>query len=284
MGSYQKADGILLSKLNNAEYTNFMNRVQSLLTTDSISKLTVANIVNSIQPKLAQLEDLVNRSMANAETKELQKLDAERDSYVSYLLSTIRAAKNSPLAEQQDAYNALEITVRPYSGLARMRNMEETTAINGLLLDLRKEAVKAAVTTLNLDAILTALETANRNYAALTDARSATRLAESTDDSKTVRAQLDSLYDDLVMHITAVNILTPSVTEASAFLTALNQVIAETNAAYNRRKGISTSSKPSGGGGTVTPGDDGEAPEPGGGGVTPPPSGGGDDEAPDPEA
>lgn len=276
MGSYQKADGITLSQLNNTEYTNFMNRVLALLTTGSISKLTVTNIVNSIKPRLAQMEDLVNRSMANAETKDLLKLDAERDSYVSYLLATVRAAKNSPLAAQRDAYNTLEITVRPYTGLARMRNMEETAAITGLLLDFRKEAVKAAVTALNLDAILTALETANKNYSALTDARSATRTVESTADSKTVRAQLDSLYDDLVMHVTAVNILTPSITEASAFLTALNQVITETKAAYDRRKGITAPSKPSGGG---------EAPDPdGGGGVTPPSGGGGSGEAPDPAA
>lgn len=193
MGSYQKADGITLSQLNNTEYTNFMNRVLTLLTAGSISKLTVTNIVNSIKPKLVQMEDLVNRSTANAETKDLLKLDAERDSYVSYLLATVRAAKNSPLAAQRDAYNTLEITVRPYTGLARMRNMEETAAISGLLLDFRKEAVKTAVTALNLDAILTALETANKNYSALTDARSVTRTAESVADSKTVRAQLDSL-------------------------------------------------------------------------------------------
>lgn len=167
-----------------------MNRVLTLLTAGSISKLTVTNIVNSIKPKLVQMEDLVNRSTANAETKDLLKLDAERDSYVSYLLATVRAAKNSPLAAQRDAYNTLEITVRPYTGLARMRNMEETAAISGLLLDFRKEAVKTAVTALNLDAILTALETANKNYSALTDARSVTRTAESVADSKTVRAQL----------------------------------------------------------------------------------------------
>jgi len=274
MGSYQKADGITLSQLNNTEYTNFMNRVLTLLTAGSISKLTVTNIVNSIKPKLVQMEDLVNRSTANAETKDLLKLDAERDSYVSYLLATVRAAKNSPLAAQRDAYNTLEITVRPYTGLARMRNMEETAAISGLLLDFRKA--------LNLDAILTALETANKNYSALTDARSVTRTAESVADSKTVRAQLDSLYDDLVMHITAVNILTPSITEASAFLTALNQVIAETKAAYNRRKGITAPSKPSGGNGTITPGE-GEAPDPDeGGGVTPPSGGSDSGEAPDP--
>lgn len=282
MGSYQKADGITLSQLNNTEYTNFMNRVLTLLTAGSISKLTVTNIVNSIKPKLVQMEDLVNRSTANAETKDLLKLDAERDSYVSYLLATVRAAKNSPLAAQRDAYNTLEITVRPYTGLARMRNMEETAAISGLLLDFRKEAVKTAVTAFNLDAILTALETANKNYSALTDARSVTRTAESVADSKTVRAQLDSLYDDLVMHITAVNILTPSITEASAFLTALNQVIAETKAAYNRRKGITAPSKPSGGNGTITPGE-GEAPDPDeGGGVTPPSGGSDSGEAPDP--
>lgn len=273
MGSYQKADGITLSQLNNTEYTNFMNRVLTLLTAGSISKLTVTNIVNSIKPKLVQMEDLVNRSTANAETKDLLKLDAERDSYVSYLLATVRAAKNSPLAAQRDAYNTLEITVRPYTGLARMRNMEETAAISGLLLDFRKEAVKTAVT---------ALKTANKNYSALTDARSVTRTAESVADSKTVRAQLDSLYDDLVMHITAVNILTPSITEASAFLTALNQVIAETKAAYNRRKGITAPSKPSGGNGTITPGE-GEAPDPDeGGGVTPPSGGSDSGEAPDP--
>ena len=79
MGSYQKADGITLSQLNNTEYTNFMNRVLTLLTAGSISKLTVTNIVNSIKPKLVQMEDLVNRSTANAETKDLLKLDAERD-------------------------------------------------------------------------------------------------------------------------------------------------------------------------------------------------------------
>ena len=58
MGSYQKADGITLSQLNNTEYTNFMNRVLTLLTAGSISKLTVTNIVNSIKPKLVQMEDL----------------------------------------------------------------------------------------------------------------------------------------------------------------------------------------------------------------------------------
>lgn len=282
MGSYQKADGITLSQLNNTEYTNFMTRVLALLTTGSISKLTVTEIVNSIKPRLAKMEDLVNRSMANAETKELLKLDAERDSYVSYLLATVRAAKNSPLAPQRSAYDMLEITMRPYTGLARMRNMEETAAITGLLIDFRKQAVKTAVTALNLDAILTALETANKSYAAMTDARSATRTAEMAEDSKTVRSQLDSLYDDLVMHITAVNILTPAITEASAFLTALNQVIAETKAAYDRRKGITAPSKPSGGGGTVKP--DGGSDSGNQGGETPtPPSGGGDSgETPDP--
>ena len=89
MGSYQKADGITLSQLNNTEYTNFMNRVLTLLTAGSISKLTVTNIVNSIKPKLVQMEDLVNRSTANAETKDLLKLDAERDSgdYVNVRVS-----------------------------------------------------------------------------------------------------------------------------------------------------------------------------------------------------
>lgn len=277
MGSYQKVDSIGLAQLNNAEYTNLMSRALALLNEGSIKKLTVTDIVNQMKPLRAKMEDLVNRSMANVETKDLQKLNAERDSYVSYLFSTVRAAKNSPLEAQRTAYDRLEIIMRPYTGLARMRNMEETVAIRGLLIDLRKKDVAAVVAALNLDAILKALEEANNSYAALTDTRSATRTSEAMDDSKTVRAQLDSLYEDLVMHITAVNVLTPSVTEASAFLTALNQVIAETRAAYDRRRGITAPSRPSGGG-------SGEAPDPDyGGGEAPDPDDGGS-EAPDPAA
>lgn len=282
MGSYQKADGITLSQLNNTEYTNFMNRVLTLLTAGSISKLTVTNIVNSIKPKLVQMEDLVNRSHGQRRNKGFTETGCRTRFVCQLFVGYCPCGQKLTVGAQRDAYNTLEITVRPYTGLARMRNMEETAAISGLLLDFRKEAVKTAVTALNLDAILTALETANKNYSALTDARSVTRTAESVADSKTVRAQLDSLYDDLVMHITAVNILTPSITEASAFLTALNQVIAETKAAYNRRKGITAPSKPSGGNGTITPGE-GEAPDPDeGGGVTPPSGGSDSGEAPDP--
>lgn len=279
MGSYQKAESIRVTQLNNAEYTNLMSRTLALLNEGSIKKLTVTDIVNKMKPLLAKMEDLVNRSTANVETKDLQKLNAERDSYVSYLFSTVRAAKNSPLQEQRTAYERLEIILRPYTGLTRMRNMEETVAIRGLLIDLRKKEVANAVKTLNLSAILTALETVNNHYFAMTDTRSSTRTAEAMDDSKTVRAQLDPLYDDLVMHITAVNILTPSITEASVFLTALSQVVAETRAAFDRRRGITAPSRPSGGG------NGGEAPDPDtGGGEAPDPDDGGGSEAPDPAA
>ena len=53
--------------------------------------------------------------------------------------------------------------------------------------------------TFNLDAILTALETANKKLFGTDRRPFVTRTAESVADSKDQRAQLDSLHDDLVM-------------------------------------------------------------------------------------
>ena len=113
-----------------------MNRVLTLLTAGIISNMTVTNIVNSIKPKLVQMEDPGERvQTANAETKDLLKLDAERDSYVSYLLACPCGQKTHRWQRNEMHIIPLKSRCALYTRLARMRNMEETAAISGLLLD-----------------------------------------------------------------------------------------------------------------------------------------------------
>lgn len=107
--------------------------------------------------------------MASAETQTMSETDTKRDGYVSYLFSSIRTAKNSPLAAHRAAYARLEIVIRPYKGLAQMRNMEETAAIRGLLLDLAKTANAADIAILELTDLVAALKDANDHYAKPTD-------------------------------------------------------------------------------------------------------------------
>lgn len=133
MGTYLKPETTSLSRLNNKEYLNMMQRVATLLSVEeTVTKLGVGSILTPFNALSLQLEDLVNRTMASAETQAMSKTDTQRDGYVSYLFFSIRTAKNSPLAAYRAAYARLEIIIRLYRGLAQMRNMEETVAIRGL--------------------------------------------------------------------------------------------------------------------------------------------------------
>lgn len=245
MGTYLKPETTSLSRLNNKEYLNMMQRIAALLTAEeTVTKLGVESILAPFNALSLQLEDLVNRTMASAETRTMSETDAERDSYVNYLTSSIRTAKNSPLAAHRSAYARLEIVIRPYKGLAQMRNMEETAAIRGLLLDLSKEASAADIATLGLADVVAALKEANERYAQLTDTRAVERSASQTDDSKTVRAQMDALYDDLTARVMAVNIITPC-KEAETFLKLHNQIVTETQNAFALRAVTPLKSNPS---------------------------------------
>lgn len=235
MGTYLKPETTALSRLNNKEYLNMMQRITALLSVEeTVTKLGVETILNPLKELSLQLEDLVNRTLASAETQTMSETDTERDGYINYLFSSIRTATHSPLAAHRAAYARLEIIIRPYKGLAQMRNMEETAAIRGLLLDLGKEANTADIATLGLTDVVTALKEANERYAALTDARAAGRMAAQTDASKTVRTQMDTLYDDLITRIMAFNIITPC-KEAETFLKTHNQIVAETQNAFALR-------------------------------------------------
>lgn len=235
METYLKPEAVNLPRLNNKEYLNMMQRIVALLVLeDVITKLGVADILTLMKNLLAELEDLVNRSMANIETEEMNEVDVERDGLINYLFSQIRSAKNSPIKSHREAYNRLKLLLRAYKGLARMRNMEETAAIRGLLLDLSKETAAADVVTLNLTEAINALKAANEHYATLTETRANERIAEQLSTSKDIRAQLAPLYDNLVTRIMAVNIVTPC-EEAESFLKHHNQIITETDNAYAMR-------------------------------------------------
>lgn len=68
MGTYLKPETTSLSRLNNKEYLNMMQRIAALLSVEeTVTKLGVGSILLPFNALSLQLEDLVNRTMANAE-------------------------------------------------------------------------------------------------------------------------------------------------------------------------------------------------------------------------
>ena len=230
-----------ITRLNNAEYTNFSNRVLSLvnqagtLEPEGGSALGIEEEVTEEYGTLGgTMGDIVAQSRISDRTAELTAVDKQRDDLVVYLFKLLRSKKSSPLTEERKAATSLYNLLKPYVGCYRSPGQQETVQIRGLLTDARKEENLPNVEALALANILTELESANDEYASLTEQRTEERAASRLDESKKVRARMDELYDYISTVAFVQSVAHP--TEATAaFVTNLNALIDETNALYNQR-------------------------------------------------
>ena len=159
MGKITKVKDINIAKLNNAEYRTFMARYGNLLAGgggDSESPDEISfdpndplgipqELRTAFATDFALLTDAVNQSSASEETAQMSALDKERDDLLIFITSTITQMTKSPLAAQRTAAEKLYLPVKPYIGAARLANLQETAAIEGLLVDLDKAGMPEAL-------------------------------------------------------------------------------------------------------------------------------------------
>ena len=134
---------------------------------------------------------------------------------------------------------------------------QETAKIKGLLLDLRKDENKPYVTTLGLDAYLAELEKENNAYDQLSQQHVQTRTTSKKESGTNLRKRIDVYYDDLTLLAQSYSVAKPS-EKATAFIAALNLLIAETTTAYNQRMASAKKPAPAP---EPTPGGDSESPD-----------------------
>jgi hypothetical protein len=232
----------------------------SLLTdSDGIPELGLTKeFLDTYEADLLAMADVVDESRTSQETEQMTLHDTNRDNLAIYIITRISRAGTLPLEAERDAGKYLYKVIKPYNGIARLPMAQETAKIKGLLLDLRKDENKPYVTTLGLDAYLAELEKENNAYDRLSQQRVQNRTISKKESGANLRKRIDVYYDDLTLLAQSYGVAKPS-EKATAFIAALNQLIAETTAAYNQR--MAASKKPA------------PAPEP-----TPEPTPGGDSE------
>ena len=189
MEKITKVKDINITKLNNAEYRTFMARYGNLLAGgggDSESPDEISfdpndplgipqELRTAFATDFALLTDAVNQSSASEETAQMSALDKERDDLLIFITSTITQMTKSPLAAQRTAAEKLYLPVKPYIGAARLANLQETAAIEGLLVDLDKAGMPEALAAINLTEVVAALKEKNKQYATLTEQRANAR-------------------------------------------------------------------------------------------------------------
>lgn len=149
-------------------------------------------------------------------------------------LNWITQMTKSPLAAQRTAAEKLYLPVKPYIGAARLANLQETAAIEGLLVDLDKDGMPEALAALTLTEVVASLKEKNQQYAALTEQRTNAQADNPVESAKKIRLRMDEEYDEMTTYAFAQSVVKPTATTAT-FINRLNTLIDETNALYNQR-------------------------------------------------
>lgn len=248
MEKITKVKDINITKLNNAEYRTFMARYGNLLAGgggDSESPDEISfdpndplgipqELRTAFAADFALLTDAVNQSSASEETAQMSALDKERDDLLIFITSTITQMTKSPLAVQRTAAEKLYLPVKPYIGTARLANLQETAAIEGLLVDLDKAGMPEALAAINLTEVVAALKEKNKQYATLTEQRANAKADDPVESAKKIRLRMDEEYDEMSTYAFAQSVVKPT-QETAAFISRLNALVDETNALYNQR-------------------------------------------------
>ena len=248
MEKITKVKDINITKLNNAEYRTFMARYGNLLAGgggDSESPDEISfdpndplgipqELRTAFAADFALLTDAVNQSSASEETAQMSALDKERDDLLIFITSTITQMTKSPLVAQRTAAEKLYLPVKPYIGAARLANLQETAAIEGLLVDLDKDGMPEALAAINLTEVVAALKEKNKQYATLTEQRANAKADDPVESAKKIRLRMDEEYDEMSTYAFAQSVVKPT-QETAAFINRLNALVDETNALYNQR-------------------------------------------------
>lgn len=269
MGTFLKFKEARLYSYNNAEYINYFRRFRSRIPLreddkgggeeDRPGELSYlpdlplgapdlgisAEQVAEMDKYLEQLTDLNNQSRISQETALRAEVDKQRDKVAVYILNRINGAAGLLLQSEREAGIFLANVVKPYTGISNLPLNQETETIKGLLVDLRKEENKKASDALALTPYMSELERLNNEFESLTEQRTNTRLENSIEKSKIIRAKADSLYEDMTDLAYAWSLAHPS-DVASNFIREVNALIDEAQASLHQRK--PSGKKPEGGG------------------------------------
>ena len=260
MGTIIKIKELGLQQLNNAEFTEFMNRFRKLIPVQAseeeerpggLSVLTesgtgylgvTSEMLAAFDADMQALTDSVSRQRTDDRTKQKSLYEVSRGSCVTLYFTSLQTAMKSPIAATAEAGNILWTRTKDYRGIQRLPQQQETAQIRGLLFDLAKEENQTHVTTLHLEGLLEQMRETNEEFARLSEESLTERAADTTEQTLIVRDRLAVQYDDISTTIFAFSVAEKNA-DALTFVSNLNALIDETRTAYKRRSKGETESE-----------------------------------------
>lgn len=236
MNHLVKIKSFYLSKLNNGQYLQFMIEVEKLINVATPEKLHLSeSLFKNFQEKIKLLTQVVFENRSESQTKQLNKLDKEREDMLRYLLTNIRNERKSHIQRRKESAEILNEAIKNYKGITSMAYREVSVAIRALLDDLAKDSNAPHINTLGLSETLNHIGNLNRNFEELLGDRILSKSEKEVGKTKTVRKETDSVYEEIALISQSQNIINPS-EESQKFVTVLNKLIDDTLSTIKSKK------------------------------------------------
>ena len=223
------------TRLNNSEYSNFMNEVRKLADVAGYEKLGLDQTeLADFDSKVQQLVQIGLQTAAKSQTLTLTELDYQRGTLETFIFMTARYAQDLPIDNLATAAKNLYINLKPYVGMQDAALTQESAQVNSLLIMLAEAQNAANATTLGLTTVIAKLKTVEATFEAQYNARSQSQVDDPYVNTRPLRASIDQLYDVMVMMAQA-KILTSPSDAGRTFVKGLNKLIDDTKRIYHTR-------------------------------------------------
>ncbi len=231
------------AKLNNDEYAQFLKSAMKLVSTATIEKLAVKQeLFDAIQTQLDLLTEASRQSRISQESENINRLDRQRSELLSYLMSSFKLERKSPITSRQEAATALFKELKNYSGTQSLPTRQKSQAIDAMLKDLEKSENTKHIKALGLTQAVASLKESNSGYQELVNVRAENQISAPKIKVKQVRKEANNLFKELVRFAFANDIINPSA-ESNTFVRLLNKLMTDTMTAYKQRLGQVSASK-----------------------------------------
>lgn len=255
-----------LGRAYNAEHYEFFSRVLQIAGAEFAEEHGITVARQPLSDLHAIENDCYLRNRAMEDTDTIETLDKERDSLFVHASQVITTSVALPIPELAAAAKRLSYVLEPYKGAYALNYESNTSAVRDFLEKMKESQNAADAATLNLTAILTALEAKNDEFYESYLHRSKELLTRNTSETmKSIRPKVDKEAKNFFAAINAIYAVNELITKDAEKKAELEEVIDDINSLLNQLlKNISrrTGSKPTTDADNK-PAEDGETPDEG---------------------
>jgi len=227
----KKISKVYLKNGRNAEYYLFCQNMLTAITEEFAVKYDILHLYRPYLDLIDKVSEVYLQNQQFADTKGINEADAMSDSYMSMFKSMLSSYKCWPETAKQEAYETLYYIAKPYWGASSKPIAENIAMVKDLVVALRADGAKEAVTLLGLDPIVDGLEVANnkcnRCYLLRADERLQRSLA---DKMKDLRTRTDEAFYLLAEVISSLYVVYSVVFKEEAKAAELEGVVDKVNA------------------------------------------------------